>query len=132
MERSRSPKMPVRNTQSGLTLVEVLVALAILGLVVASIMALIGQNTRFLSTAEERMVASILADNEMTELLARPEKLEFGDMARHTEFGGRAWIVEHHVFDTGIQGLVRIEIDVREKVRGQVAASATTLKAERL
>lgn len=124
--------MHAHNTESGLTLVEVLIALAILGLVAASIMALIGQNTRFLSTAEERMVASILADNEMTETLARPEKLDLGDLAREAEFGGRAWIVERHVFDTGIQGLVRIEIDVREKVRGQIAASAMTLKEERL
>lgn len=116
--------------QRGLTLVEVLVALAILGLVAAAIMALIAQNTRFLSAAEDRLVAGILLDNEMTEALARTERFELGDEAREADFGGRPWIVERRVIESGIEGVIRLEVNVKERTRGQIAASATTLKAE--
>src|SRR5262245_7652426 len=128
MARSRS-QMRARE-QAGLTLVEVLVALAILGLVTASIIGLITQNTRLLSSTEDRLVAGILVDNEMTEFLARAQPLELGDKTREAELGGRAWLVESHVIDAGVKGVVRIEISVRDAQRKQVAATATTLKMQ--
>jgi general secretion pathway protein I len=122
--------MRAHRAQNGLTLVEVLVALAILGLVASSIMALISQNTRFLTAAEERLVAGVLVDNEMTAALARSAALERGEEAREAEFGGRAWIIERAIDEPGMPGLVRIRIDVRDAARRQVEASATTLKVE--
>jgi general secretion pathway protein I len=119
-----------RNDQLGLTLVEVLVALAILGLVVSSVMALISQNTRFLATAEERLIAGVLLDNEMIETLARSTPLDLGEQEREAELGGRAWTIESAVVEAGVDGLISIQIEVRDAARRQVAASGMTLKAQ--
>ncbi|MEX0645898.1 MAG: type II secretion system minor pseudopilin GspI [Parvularculaceae bacterium] len=117
-------------SQQGLTLVETLIALAILGAVAAAVLALISQNTRFSAAAEDRLLARVVLDNLMTEDLGRLAPLERGATGRETELGGRRWIIEKTVVEvTG--GLVRIEIKVLDPVGRQTQASAVTLKAER-
>jgi general secretion pathway protein I len=114
----------------GLTLVEVLVALAVLGLVAASIVGLIGQNARFIANAEERMLAGVVADNAMVEALGRLAPLERGDGEAETEAAGRLWRVTTRVAETPVEGVVRIDVAVRAGASPQVLARASTLKAE--
>ena len=119
-----------RKTQRGLTLIETLVAMAILGLVVTAILALISQSARFMSASEDRVAAGILADNLMVEAMANAAPLERGDAEEPTSFVGAEWITKQTVTDTGVDGLVRIDIAVRRADSAQVLATATTLKAE--
>lgn len=116
--------------ERGMTLVEVLVALAILGLVAASIVALIGQNTRFISNAEEQMIAGIIADNAMVDALGRIAPLERNTSEKELQTAGRSWRVATTVEDSPVPGLVRIDIAVRAGASDQVLASASTLKIE--
>lgn len=117
--------------EKGMTLVEVLVALAVLGMVAASMVALIGQNTRFISNAEERMFAGIVADNAMIEALGRAVALERGAREAELVAAGRTWRVMTTVADAPIDGLVRIDVSVRAGASPQILASASTLKVER-
>ena len=119
-----------RSGERGLTLVETLVALAILGAVAAAVLALISQNARFAAAAEDRVLAGMLVDNLMTEDLARLSPLERGESERNADFGERRWKIRKNIVDTGA-GLIRIEIKVLDPVGRQVQASAVTLKAER-
>jgi general secretion pathway protein I len=114
-----------------MTLVEVLVAFAILGMLAASILMLVGQSAQFIAAAEERAVAGIVADNLMVESLAASAPLERGDSSGEMQLGGRTFSFERVVVEPGVEGVVRIEIRVRAAGGRQVLASATTLNAER-
>ena len=118
-------------TQRGLTLIETLVAMAILGLVVTAILALISQSARFMSSSEDRVAAGILADNLMVEAMANAAPLERGDAEEPATFVGAEWMTKQTVTDTGVDGLIRIDIVVRRADSAQVLARATTLKAEK-
>jgi len=117
--------------QSGFTLVEVLEALFIMGVATASILVLIGQNTRFQVQGEERLIASIVADNVMIETLANPVPLELGETEGEVALGGRGWIYQRSIGETTVPGLVTVAVNVRKIDSRQVIASITTLKSER-
>jgi general secretion pathway protein I len=116
--------------QSGLTLVEVLVALAVLGVAAATLLTLISQNVRFIAAAEDRFLAQALADNIAVEELARTSARTRGATTDETTFAGRAWRTRLEISETAIDGLIRIDIEVRNQA-GQSLATVSTLKRER-
>lgn len=116
--------------QTGMTLVEVLVALAILGMTAASIMMLIAQNTRFVAASEDRAIAAILLDNVMVETLASTAALELGASEEARDFVGRDWRVMRTIGETGLEGVVRIEVEILT-ADGQTLARAETLRRRR-
>ena len=118
------------HAQNGFTLVEVLVALFIMGVATASILVLIGQNTRFQVQGEERLLAGIVADNVMVETLADPVQLDIGETQGEITLGGRDWTYERIVGKTTIPGLVTIGVKVRNAASPQVITTITTLKSE--
>lgn len=118
------------SAQRGMTLVEVLVALAIMGAVAAAILGLIAQNTRFMASVETQTVADMLADKEMVEAMARRAPLERGVTESDSEFGGRRFHVKRTVTETGVENLVRIDLVIADASGRQVLASATTIKSE--
>ncbi|GAB4531374.1 MAG: hypothetical protein Kow00133_20000 [Amphiplicatus sp.] len=117
--------------QKGFTLIEALVALVALGLVVGGALTLIAQNARFIAAAEDRLAARILADNLMVEALAASAPLEREEASGETRFAGRDLRWRRVVVETGADGVVRIDIDVRRSESGQTLAAATSLKRER-
>lgn len=116
--------------QTGMTLVEVLVALAILGMTAASIMMLIAQNTRFVAASEDRAIAAILLDNVMVETLASTAAPELGASEETRDFVGRDWRVMRTIGETGLEGVVRIEVEILT-ADGQTLARAETLRRRR-
>lgn len=116
------------NKQSGVTLVETLVALAIMGLVTASILVLIGQNTRFTASAQDRTYASIAADNLMVEALAHSGVIEIGETSGDINFAAREWRYRRTISETSVRNLLRIDIQILDGVEGQVIANVTTLR----
>ena len=112
-----------------MTLIEVMVALVILALVATSILSMIGQNARFIASAEDRLMASILADNILVERLATLAPLEEGEENYDLEFGGREWACREIVTEVPGVGLLRIDLSVSAKSTEQVLATVTTLKA---
>lgn len=123
------PAINQRQKARGMTLIEVMVALVILALVATSILSMIGQNARFIASAEDRLMASILADNILVERLATLAPLEEGEENYDLEFGGREWACREIVTEVPGVGLLRIDLSVSAKSTEQVLATVTTLKA---
>ncbi len=114
--------------QRGITLVETLVALAIMGLTTAATLSLIGQNTRYIADAEDRAFASIAVDNLMVESLAL-SSIELGDETGPVTVGDRTWTFTRRIEESPVDGLLVVEIDIARD-SGQVVASATSLRRE--
>lgn len=125
----RSSPMGLRSA-GGLSLIEVLVAIGVLAAVAGGAIAVVGQNTRFLSQAEQRVLAAILCDNLAAEAMARAAPLTRGAETGEISFAGQNWAFDRTVSEAGVEGLVRISIDVRAQGGGATLASVVTLKAE--
>ncbi len=115
------------SNQRGITLIETLVALAIMGLTTAATLILVGQNTRFAAQSIERTYASIAVDNLMIETLAQPEPIE-----REVEEGSiiladREFNFTKTITDTSVANVIRIEIEISSQ-SGQALSRAQTLR----
>ena len=115
-----------RKSQQGVTLVETLVALAVMGLVTGSVLALIAQNTRFAAAARDRTYAAVAADNIMVRELALSGPIELGERFGETEVAGRGWAYRVTIVESGVEGMFRIDVDIFDGE--QVIASAVTLR----
>ncbi len=77
---------PKSKTQKGFTLLEILVALAILGIAIAVVVQLFSANLRAISASEDYLSAVAKADSKMRELL-EDEKLAEKTWSESTEDG---------------------------------------------
>jgi general secretion pathway protein I len=114
--------------QRGLTLIEVLVALAVLSAVVGSIMVLIGQHTRQASALEDRMLARIVAENALAERIA--ERSDGGEQRRggEVELAGRSFRFAFETQPSTLQNHTVETVSVRKEESQQVLASISTLR----
>lgn len=110
-----------------MTLVETLVALAILAGVAISAYAMVAQATRFAAAEQERLIAGILADNETVKLMIRQAPPDKGEEEVEIEASSRLWRVKRAVDDFG-EGLLRITVTVSRAGDGQVLARVDTLR----
>jgi len=115
------------NRQRGLTLIETLVALLVMGLTTVSILVLVGQNTRFAMQANERMYASVAVDNEMVKALIYSGRLETGTEEGDATTAGREFKFRKTITETAVPGLIRIDIEILSP-SGQVLARAQTVR----
>lgn len=125
---SHAGENTVKSKESGLTLVEVLVAFSVLAGVVVSVVSLIGQNARFLATAEDRLVAGILADNMMVEELVSRQRLQTGATEDVVTFADRQFIVSRIVTELD-QEVLQIEFEIRRQNESLRLARIAGLKA---
>lgn len=112
---------------AGFSLLELLVALAVFGLLVLALLQLAGENTRTLTMLQEQWLAGVVAGNQAVEAaLLAGTALPATDGA--TRLAGRDWRWRRHVEATTVDGLVRVEVDVRAADSDQVLASAELLR----
>ncbi|MEM8772952.1 MAG: type II secretion system minor pseudopilin GspI [Pseudomonadota bacterium] len=114
--------------QRGLTLIEVLVAFAILAGLTLSVMSLISQNAQYMLSAEERLLATIAADNLLTNDLAVLETPDAGESAGAVEIAGREFAYTRNVIEIG-ETAILIEYAVRRADGEQTLSRASALKA---
>lgn len=120
--------MPARKHQSGVTLVETLVALAVMGFVIGALMVLVGQNSRFAASLRDRTFASIAADNLMVRAMIAQEALQTGESAGDVAIGGVTMRYRRNVVETGVEDIVRIEVTVLDAETDQALARATSMR----
>lgn len=116
-----------RRSQHGLTLVETLVAMAILAAVAISAYALLSQGANFAASERDRLAASIVADNLMVEELLRQAPPDLGEDTGEVEFAGRIFEWSSTVSEAG-EDLRRIEYKVRLQGFEQTLARLETVK----
>ncbi len=116
-----------RNSQQGLTLVETLVAMAILAMVSISAFALLSQGANFAASERDRLAASVVADNLIVEELLREAAPDLGEDSGEAQFAGRLFEWNTTVTDAG-EDLRRIELVVRLQGSPQTLARVETVK----
>ena len=97
----------------GFTLLEVLVALAVLALSAAAILTQTGQGVRLQQQLELRSAALALADSELALIGSSGEWLPLGQQKRDVSGGTRNWEVETLVEGTASAELRRVTVAVR-------------------
>lgn len=96
----------------GFTLIEALVALAI---VAFGMMAVNAQMGRFASTAtymKQKTLASWIATNKITELSLAPQWPPVGDSEGQLEFGNQEWFWQAQITQTELPNLRRVDVSV--------------------
>ncbi len=114
-------------SQRGLTLVETLVALAILAGVVLAAYSMIAQSARFAAIEQERLIAGIVADNQTTQTLLSAAPPSQGEEVTEIEAAGRKWTVTRVVTEAS-EDLLRVDIAVRGDGGVQILARVKSLR----
>lgn len=104
----------MRHAESrGFTLIEVVVALAILGIGMLAVFKTIGDTVHNVDELRDRSFAEWIADNRITEMRISGEMPSVEETAGEVEFAGRQWHWLSKVSQTQVQGLRRIDVSVR-------------------
>lgn len=110
--------MPLRNRRRGLSLLEVILALAILGISMSAISQLFFLGARSASQATLRNEANILADTKMAELSAGILEPQSVGQATITEAPG--WVYSVQIDDGDQPNLLVVTVTVRTASPDQV------------
>lgn len=114
----------------GFTLLEVLVALAIFGIVAAVVLTAAGRSLNNASRLETLTLAAWIADNRLTELQLQQPVPSIGRESRELEFAGRRWQTLSEVQASADPGLLRITVWVADaeqrRSEGQLQEQAVT------
>lgn len=116
-----------KRRQSGMTLIEVLVAFAILSGIALSVLTLVGQNAQYMLTAEEKLLASIAADNLLTNDLARLETPSAGESEGAVSVAERSFAFKRTVVEIGANAVL-IDYELSREGSAQTLARASALK----
>lgn len=114
--------------QKGMTLLEVLVALAIMSAVVGSLLVLMGQHARQAARLEERMLARIVAENALAGYIAARRTNREADLAGEVELSDRRFRFEIDRGPASVGGFESVTAEVRMDRDRQVIATLTTLR----
>ncbi len=99
----------------GFTLLEILVALAVLGLAMGATLQLASASAMGLAQLQTRSWGQWLASNTLYEALLSADPPELGTTTRRISFGGRAWAVEtlvESVTDLSAANLRRVTVNI--------------------
>jgi len=119
--------------EAGFTLLEVLVALAVLAIAMGAIINAATQSIASTAYLRDQTFASWVALNQVNEQLLDPERWpEEGSRQGSTELAQRSWRWQIRFFKTNDPDLRRIEVSVRIAENGPVLSTLSAFKANRL
>ena len=101
-----------RSRSQGFTLIEVLVALAVLALGLTAVIKALSEYTAAADYTREKTLASWIATNKLTELSIAPAWPQLGDSDEDVDFASPKWRCSTKVSKTDVTNLRRVEVSV--------------------
>jgi general secretion pathway protein I len=108
-----APQPPAR--ARGFTLIEVLVALAIVAIGMAAVLGALNSSADTVSYLRDKTFAQWVALNQIANLRISGQLQAPGNSDGDTDFAGRTWHWRQEVTATQVPGVVRIDVKVRPK-----------------
>jgi general secretion pathway protein I len=102
-----------RARRGGFTLIEVLVALAIVAIGMAAVMGALTSSANTISYLRDKTLAQWVALNQIANLRLSGQQPPTGSSTGDTDFAGRSWHWRQEVVATEVPGVERIDISVR-------------------
>ena len=109
----------------GFTLLEVMVALAIVALSLTAVAASMNQMIGSATTMQERTYASWIAQNRIAEMRLANVMPEVSTTSGEVEFGNTRWVWRAVVSETGIANFRRIDVSVSNEDDDYVIRTVT-------
>jgi general secretion pathway protein I len=98
--------------ESGFTLIEVMVALAIFAVLSVTLLVRMGDNIRAEEYLQTKTLAALLAENTLVELRLKKKWSALSNKTDTVEFAGQSWNLSVKVSDTSNEHLRKVEVQV--------------------
>ncbi len=116
-------------SESGFSLLEVMVALAVFSLGALALLNVLGESSRSQSAAADRAIARIVAENRLVEAMAVTTAPTQGTSSGVEEAMGRNWTWEVIVAPSPDPAILRIDVRVRADGGAQTIADLSTFRS---
>ena len=118
-------KLTNKHKNSGFTLIEVMIALAIVAISLGSAIAITSQDIMRADSMQHRAYANWIAQNKLTEARINNIKPNVGIQDGFVIFAGNNWQWETNISETGIDDLYRMDVAVSIEYRELPARTIT-------
>ena len=118
-------KLTNKHKNSGFTLIEVMIALAIVAISLGSAIAITSQDIMRADSMQHRAYANWIAQNKLTEARINNIKPNVGIQNGFIIFAGNNWQWETNISETGIDDLYRMDVAVSIEYRELPARTIT-------
>lgn len=102
-----------RQRQGGFTLIEVLVALAIVAIGMAAVLSALTSSASTVLYMRDKTLANWVALNHIAEQRLQPQMPQLGNSDGDVDYAGRKWHWRQETVATAVQGMVRMDVHVR-------------------
>lgn len=99
--------------ESGFTLIEVLVALAIVAIGMAAVLGTLTSSASTVVYMRDKTLANWVALNHIAEQRLQPQMPQLGNTDGDVDFAGQKWHWRQETVATAVQGMVRMDVHVR-------------------
>jgi len=99
--------------ESGFTLIEVLVALAIVAIGMAAVLGTLTSSASTVVYMRDKTLANWVALNHIAEQRLQPQMPQLGKTDGDVDFAGQKWHWRQETVATAVKGMVRMDVDVR-------------------
>lgn len=110
---------------AGFTLIEVMVALAIVGLSLAAVAASVSQMVDAASAMQERTYASWIAQNKIAQLRLANVVPEVSSTSGELDYAALEWAWRATISETGVENLFRVDVEVSYAGEDEIITSVS-------